>query len=367
MSAEKKHCSNCEYQLTPYHKFCPNCGQKVDDKLNMRVLFHNTITNYFSVDARFFRSFIPLLIKPGFLAKEFIKGRRLLYLHPAQFYLFASIIFFFLFSIATRSSQRNFDNSIKKTFGKEKAITDEVNRVRDSITNALEVQMTNMEGTDSLAIAKMKAFLNSNNGSIASDSVKVKKNKKKNKNIHAQLFGLNFDMVLLDSLEQSNATEEEKMKAIGYTESHGIFSKFVAKQVIKFRANKGVGLLKSFFDTIPISMFFLIPVFAFLLKILYRKQGRFAHHMVFSFYYFAFMFLATSIIFMANYIVDIPNVIDFLLIFSTFFYLIISLKRFYGQGYIKTFIKTCILSFVYLIFVVPVTFVMLWVVSFFLY
>lgn len=365
MSTETKPCSNCEYQLTRYHNFCPNCGQKVDDKLSMRVLFHNTIMNYFSVDARFFRSFIPLLIKPGFLAKEFVKGKRLLYLHPAQFYLFASIVFFFLFSIATRSSQRSFDNSMKKTFGKEKAIVEEANRVRDSIANVLELQAANMNGDDSLAIVKMKNLLNKSSDTLVNDSLKIKKDK--SRNVNGQVFGLNFNTHLLDSLESSNATTEEKLKALGYTESDGMFSKFVGKQLIKFRANRGVGLLKAFFDTIPISMFFLIPIFAFLLKILYRRHGRFAHHMVFSFYYFAFMFLASSIVLVTNYIVDIPDSIDVLLILSTFFYLIISLKRFYEQGYIKTFIKTCILSFVYLIFVVPVTFVMLWIVSFFLY
>ncbi|WP_298420310.1 DUF3667 domain-containing protein [uncultured Kordia sp.] len=362
MSTETKHCSNCEYQLTQYHNYCPNCGQKVDDKLSMRVLFHNTIMNYFSVDARFFRSFIPLLIKPGFLAKEFVKGKRLLYLHPAQFYLFASIVFFFLFSISTRSAQRSFDNSMKETFSKEKAILQEGQRIKDSISNALEMQKISVNGTDSLEIIKLKNLL---------DAEKTKDtlhgNSKKQNTITGEIFGFNFDTDLLDSLENSNATMDEKLKAIGYKETDSWSSKFIKKQVLKFRANRGVGLLKAFFDTIPISMFFLIPIFAFLLKILYRKQGRFAHHMVFSFYYFAFMFLATSIILVTNYIVDIPNGIDALLVISTFFYLVISLKRFYDQGYIKTFIKTCILSFIYLIFVVPVTFVMLWIVSFFLY
>lgn len=366
MSTETKHCTNCEYQLTPYHNYCPNCGQKVDDKLSMRVLFHNTIMNYFSVDARFFRSFIPLLVKPGFLAKEFVKGKRLLYLHPAQFYLFASIVFFFLFSIATRSSQRSFDDSMKKTFGNEKAIVEEANRVRDSIAKALEIQAATMNGDDSLAIANMKNLLL--NTTPEKDSLKFKASSTKKKDsVIGNTFGFNFDTDLLDSLENVNASTEEKLKAMGYKEDDGMFSKFVGKQILKFRKNRGAGLLKAFFDTIPISMFFLIPIFALLLKILYRRHGRFAHHMVFSFYYFAFMFLATSIILIANYITDIPDALDFLLVVSTFFYLLISLKRFYEQGYIKTFIKTCMLTFVYLIFVVPVTFVMLWVVSFFLY
>jgi hypothetical protein len=363
MSAKIKQCPNCEYQLTPYHNYCPNCGQKVDDKLSMRLLFHNTIMNYFSVDARFFRSFIPLLTKPGYLAKQYVGGKRLLYLHPAQFYLFASIVFFFLFSMATRSTQREFDDTIKKSFvNNTEGIMADANRIKDSIAKGLEVKEAGMHGQDSLAVANVRNLLDNN---AENDSTKTKTEKRKS--ISGQIFGFEFDSKLMDSLENSGAPMDVKLKAMGHKETDGWFSKFVRKQILKFRANRGVGILKAFLDTIPISMFFLIPIFAFLLKILYRKRGRFAHHMVFSFYYFAFMFLASSIILVSNYIVDIPDWIDFLLMAFTFFYLVISLKRFYEQGYIKTFIKTCILSFVYLIFVVPLTFVMLWIVSFVLY
>lgn len=360
MSSESKHCSNCEYQLTQYHNFCPNCGQKVDDKLSMRLLFHNTIMNYFSVDARFFRSFIPLLLRPGFLAKQYVSGKRLMYLHPAQFYLFASIVFFFIFSVSTRSAQKEFDKGLRNSFEKEEAIPKQTQLIRDSIQEALEIQASKMEGKDSLVIQELANDLKPND-SVASDTI-AKKNKTNNR-----MLGFDFDTKLLDSLSAAGATTDEKLKAIGYKETDSWFAKFVGKQIIKLRENRGVGIFKAFLDTIPISMFFLIPIFAFLLKILYRKRGRFAHHMVFSFYYFAFMFLASSIIILANYIVEIPGWIDFLIIASTFFYLVISLKRFYEQGYIKTFIKTFILSFIYLIFVIPVTFIMLWVVSFFLY
>jgi hypothetical protein len=144
-------------------------------------------------------------------------------------------------------------------------------------------------------------------------------------------------------------------------------AKFVGQQIIKFRQKRGDGILKAFMDAIPISMFFLIPIFALLLKLFYRKRGRFAHHMVFSFYYFAFIFLASSIIIVTNFIVDIPDWIDVTLIVSMLIYLLISLKHYYGQGYVWTFFKTTFLTFIYLIFVVPLTFVILSVVSFFTY
>lgn len=88
-------CKNCNLEYIDKFSFCPNCGQKVNDQLTVNLLFYNTISNYLSVDARILKSFISLLFRPGHVAKEFVYGKRLQYLHPAQFYLFVSVLFFF--------------------------------------------------------------------------------------------------------------------------------------------------------------------------------------------------------------------------------------------------------------------------------
>ena len=81
MNTNQVNCQNCEQPYEEGFQFCPNCGQKTNDELTLGVLFYNTISNYFSFDARFFKSFIPLMFRPGYLAKQFIDGKRLLYLH----------------------------------------------------------------------------------------------------------------------------------------------------------------------------------------------------------------------------------------------------------------------------------------------
>ncbi|MFK7749644.1 MAG: DUF3667 domain-containing protein [Kordia sp.] len=372
MSAEKKQCPNCNYQLTQYHNFCPNCGQKVDDKLSMRVLFHNTVMNYFSVDARFFRSFIPLLIRPGYLAKKFVSGKRLMYLHPAQFYLFSSIVFFFIFSISTRVTLQEFEDGIGASLRKKKLARAKNESIHDSIKDVLLVDLLATGGKDTLILKKLtNHFYNDSEqppDSFKSDSTKVPKKRQRNKNIQGTVFGYEFDTRKLDSLNSAGASMDVKLKTLfGEKESKEWFPRLFGKQLIKFREKLGDGITKVFMDTIPISMFFLIPIFALLLKLFYRKRGRFAHHMVFSFYYFAFMFLAVSIIIVTNFIVDIPYWIDVTLILSMFIYLLISIKHFYEQRYIRTFFKTLLLTFIYLIFVVPVTFVILSLVSFLTY
>ena len=105
MTDSPRHCKNCDHLLEEDHRYCPECGQKTDEELTVKVLFNNTISNYFSVDSRFFVSFLPLVFSPGYLASRFVEGKRLKYLHPAQFYLFISVVFFFLLSIETRKQQ----------------------------------------------------------------------------------------------------------------------------------------------------------------------------------------------------------------------------------------------------------------------
>src|SRR5690606_39577139 len=83
-------------------------------------------------------------------------------------------------------------------------------------------------------------------------------------------------------------------------------------------------------------MFFVLSLFALLLMVFYRKNGRYAHHLVFSFYFFAFIFTAFSFIVGFNFITDVPDWIDTFIVFSIFIYLIIALKHFYQQSWIKS-------------------------------
>jgi hypothetical protein len=134
MKKETITCPNCEKEYQEGFQFCPHCGQKSNDELTIGILFYNTISNYFSFDARFFKSFIPLLFKPGYLAKRFIEGKRLLYLHPAQMYLFISVVFFFLFSFIQREQEQKLDALLSNGFEFQEGMDSlDVNKDLDSV------------------------------------------------------------------------------------------------------------------------------------------------------------------------------------------------------------------------------------------
>ena len=340
METPQLQCKNCEAYLKTEFDFCPKCGQKVNDKLTIRVLFYNTISNYFSFDARFLKSFFPLMVKPGYLARKYIEGKRLLFLHPAQMYLFISVVFFFIFSISVQDQTEIVNKELKRTLEKNESLS-----AIDSIK---------FEEIDSLDKAEVRKFMKNNKwiygmDEKAVDSILLQEGVKKNE-IDFDF----FDEEKVDSLIGADADEKEILIAAGLEQDAGWFKTKLYSQGIKFyKARDGGNILKTFYDTLPIAFFVLLPLFALILKLLYYKRGPYAHHLVFSFYYFSFLFITFSILFGINMILNIPGWITTLIVLSTFIYLFIALKKFYQKSWIGSFLKAGVATFTFMTFVVP--------------
>jgi hypothetical protein len=350
MTNEQLNCKNCEHPLEASHKFCPECGQKTDDKLTIKVLFSNTISNYFSVDARFFVSFMPLLFKPGSLPREFVGGKRLKYLHPAQFYLFISVVFFFLLSFEARDQQEAFEKSVKSTFDRGVEIDSTSQIVFDSIQQNLKENLSKTSDLDTTLIYTLNGI----------DTLVKKKNNKSNIN-----FGINREV--LDSLVARGASREEMLAALGYKDDQSKWKKRFYIQLLKFYEKRGGGLLQAFYDTIPIAMFFLLPIYALLLKLFFFRRGRFSVHLVFSFYFFSFLFTVFSIMLFANLIYPIPTWINWLIILGTAIYLVVGIKKFYEIRVTEALVRSIAVSFLYFLFIIPTSLIILSLVTFLIY
>ncbi len=330
-------CKNCEASFDASYEYCPYCGQKAADNLTFGVLFNNTISNYFSVDARFFRSFVPLMLKPGILARRFVDGKRLSYLHPAQFYLFISVVFFFLFSFTVRRVDQNLNESIAKGFDSE-ALTDVEEQEKDSMARAVAMK----------TLRDNKKFTGMSDEDIAAiDSSMVSGNDVLN-------IDFGFDRKLLDSLIAIGATEEEKLVAMGMNEEAGSFKRNMNAKILKFYERRGGGIFKTIVDTIPITMFLILPLFAFILKLFYWKRATFAYHMVFSFYYFTFLFTTFSVMLIVErWVFEIPGWLHATVYLSFLVYLFIAMHNFYRSSWLGAIIRTAAISAV-LLFVIPI-------------
>ncbi|HET6654932.1 MAG TPA: DUF4286 family protein [Gammaproteobacteria bacterium] len=93
-------CGNCETPLRG--RYCPVCGQDSYSRVtSLRELMHDFFGDYLNFDSRLTRSLGPLLVRPGFLTREYLAGRRARYIPPLRLYLFISVAFFFLLSLAS--------------------------------------------------------------------------------------------------------------------------------------------------------------------------------------------------------------------------------------------------------------------------
>jgi hypothetical protein len=350
MSSTQK-CKNCDKIFDADFDYCPYCGQETADNLTFGVLFSNTISNYFSIDARFFKSFLPLLIKPGVLARRFVDGKRLTYLHPAQFYLFVSVIFFFIFSYSVREADNAVNKAIQEGFDRE--ITgDSLKIVQDSVAIAKtkEVLQENKELLEQISDRELKAIdsvLESQTPNPRTSYI-VKRN-------------------TLDSLIKADAPIEEQLAAMGMDKNESGFTRKFYEQLLKLYKRKGGGMLKTLYDTVPIAMFFMLPLFAFILKLLYWKRATFAHHMVFSFYFFTFIFSSFCILLIAEKFIEVPAWLETVFSLSLVIYLMLAFRNFYKSSWFGAFLKANFISFVYMLFVVPIAAIGVLLVSFMLY
>ncbi len=65
--------------------FCHNCGQEnIEPKETVWHLISHFFRDVTHFDGKFFTSLKDLILKPGFLSKEYMVGRRANYLNPGE-------------------------------------------------------------------------------------------------------------------------------------------------------------------------------------------------------------------------------------------------------------------------------------------
>ena len=343
-------CKNCEESFDASFHYCPNCGQETANNLTVGILFSNTIKDYFSFDARFFKSFIPLMTRPGMLARRFVDGKRLTYLHPAQFYLLISVIFFFIFSFTVRKADNEVSKALEKGFGKELTLDSLSVTIDSANMEAITNEINDTQTLTGMSDQKIIVF-----NTLATEKKSI------------PITDLSFQGSLLDSLIANGAPEAEKLKAMGMNDDAGVFMTKIFSQLLKLYEQRGKGVLQTLYDTIPIAMFFLLPLFALLLKTLYWNKGTFAHHVVFSFYFFTFIFTTFCLLILAHTVFDVPLWINVLVFLSFILYLAQALHHFYESPWKRAFLKASFISFMYMLIVLPFAMVGVIFVSFMVY
>lgn len=299
-------CANCGSERLG--RFCPRCGQ--NDREYHRALpplLGELLKETFEVDARLWRTLKLLIFKPGELALEFSRNRRASYVSPIRLYLFVSIVFFFLLSMTTEVAQPENDESVRV----------EAEQMKDTDTSALLSLLSPEQAQRAREILARpetsfaRMLLLETARSVADDGSKSR--------LEAFLIGR-----LVDALHEPES---------------------VARQ---------------FMDNLAIGMFVMLPVYAGLLKIFYLGQHRYyVEHLVFSTQLHTFTFLIFT------FLVLLPTGSDTIwvgvlvsqtstaLLLWTAAYHYLALRRYFGEGRLRTALKFSVLMLFYSAMLLP--------------
>jgi hypothetical protein len=306
---KSKYCLNCNEEINNSN-YCSNCGQLNSDKrLTLRQIFKEFIGDYFTFDSKFFKSLVPLLIKPGYLTREYLRGRRVTYIFPLRLYIFTTFLFFFVVTVNTKLDFDKFANGDRPI---DSTKVDETNIEKSSLAkNSFEEKI------------KAKTEQEVNYSVNSTDSTKEI-------NIRGPGFEFSFDDDEKDESPFVRYMNNKGKYLAGFEDGSSLFWKEVINQL-------------------PKVMFLLLPLFALILKLLYsRKKILYVEHLVFSLHIHTFIFIMLII---ASLIANVY--IIFGIIFLIFVYIFLSQYKFYEQSIIKSLFKYFILMSIYLFTLIP--------------
>lgn len=340
---KEKDCLNCGTRV--HGRFCHVCGQENTEPKEsfwgMVSHFFNDITHF---DGKFFTSLKYLFLKPGFLSKEYIRGRRASYLHPVRMYVFTSALFFLIFfSMRKGSDMVTMDDTPFTPERREQAIKElEEEIAQDSSANLIKQVELLRDTTREIRLVDLQPYWN-------------------NFQVISPIGGKYKTMREYDSIEAARPPGERD----------GWIKKQWNKRAItlneKYKNDKAKSyefIMDAILHKLPYLLFVSLPLFALLLKLLYfrRKQFYYADHGIFSIHHYVVTFLLVLLAMIwsrLNAISDLGiwNLLSAITSIAVFFYLYMGMKRFYGQGGFKTFIKFLLLCILGLI-VVSILFVL---------
>ena len=76
-------------------RYCTHCGQEnTEPKESLGHLIGHFFEDVTHFDSKLFTTLKDLVLRPGFLTKEYVAGRRVRYLNPIRMYIFISAVFF---------------------------------------------------------------------------------------------------------------------------------------------------------------------------------------------------------------------------------------------------------------------------------
>ena len=320
---KEKNCLNCGTEVIG--RFCHACGQEnIEPKESIWHLISHFFQDITHFDGKFFTSLKDLILKPGFLSKEYMIGRRASYLNPIRMYLFTSAIFFLIFFSLYSINEKDLKAG-KVFWGKTE---EQVNKMDSAQLNEFTKKINNGKP---LSRAEILKRIDTSGFNIAPGNFRSRQQ---------------YDSILKAGIKKHNWFERQLVyKNIDLHEKYGSNGRVVL-----------AALLNRFMHSLPQMLFVLLPLFALILKLVYirRKQFYYVDHVIFTIHLYIFIFLVMLITFGLAKLRGIMHwewlrFISAIFILSIFFYFYKALRNFYKQRRAKTILKYFILLLLFLV------------------
>jgi hypothetical protein len=350
------HCENCGEELRG--RYCSNCGQAaVNYHRSFRHVVIDVLDSFLNWDSKFIRSLGLLLWKPGWLTNQFLEGKRVRFVHPLRLYLLVSIIFFLCARLIPMSDTHNikredmtpeqravFDDKMAKLKERQKkrhsifSFTTDDKKTKEpaaTVTPATEQRVT---PTEQVSPAQTPASATPPDLETAiNEMVEQKVNQNPKNRSHVQ-FGP-------DKHRPQTPFE--------------IWMEQRIKDQLGENGERGKLFLQTLRSNLSTMMLFCIPLFAFILKILYLRQKRFyIEHLVYALNIHAFFYLAAILVVLISIGLHrvIPGALQVLLTLLLSLLVVVqifvSIRRVYRQGWFMSFFKFAFGGFIYLFVIV---------------
>ncbi|PZR72210.1 MAG: hypothetical protein DLM73_13750 [Chthoniobacterales bacterium] len=365
------HCENCGTELRGH--YCSNCGQAaVNSHRSFRHVIVDVLDAFLSWDSKFIRSLGLLLWRPGWLTNQFLEGRRVRFVHPLRLYLVVSIAFFLAARLIPMSESRTikpedlppeararYEEKMAKVREKQKKhgslFTFSTDDKRKSPTTPAPAPSA--PTVDSAAPTVPAAPPPVTSTESAADAEQPIAPQTSATPAEAQTIA---DQVMKE-------LEAEKMKETAGP--HVQFGPDKKRPKTPFelwldqRVKEQIGengknaklFLQTLRSNLSTMMLFCIPLFAFILKILYLRQKRFyIEHLVYALNIHAFFYLAAMLVVfisigLARVTPGAPQVLlTLLLSLLVFVQVFISIRRVYRQSWFMSLFKFAFGGFIYL-------------------
>ncbi|MEC9133713.1 MAG: DUF3667 domain-containing protein [Pseudomonadota bacterium] len=302
-------CPNCNNPTQG--NFCCHCGQRANNPQKaLWPLLSEVAEETFEVDGRLIRTIKLLFSKPGFLAAEFSANRRARYLSPFRLYLFSSLLFFFLAQVFTDGfSQEIRISQDGDPTAQAIVISDPItNQFKSMVSPELHYQVDTVLSRDTAAANVLK------------------------------------EVIVI-------ATEEQ-----GFLSKQSATAQFIRDQIVIILYDPNE-LAQGFLQNVPLAMVFLLPAFALLVKLIFRRPHRyFVEHLVFALHVHSTAFLMFMLLTPIPQSMDqtpVGDVVEtgFYLAFSVHGYL--ALRRYYDYSPGHTLFRYALLLLAYWAAMIP--------------